>query len=243
MEKETLIGGPGRPFPTTRWSIVIAARGEGEARRVSLEALLADYWKPLYLHLRRGGLGVDDAKDAVQGFVAHLLEHDSLERVDPSKGRFRSWLRASLDNWMRNRHASDVAEKRGGGRKIVSLDVESAERALREAPGDAASAFDREWALGVMERALITLRAEFAAGKREGPLDVALRFFGFGEPCSYAQAAAEAATTVPLFKAFLHRTRTRFREIVRDEVAHTVGDDGDVDAEIAELMHALGRAG
>jgi DNA-directed RNA polymerase specialized sigma24 family protein len=236
---ETRIGGPARAFPTTRWSIVLAARGSADEKRASLDALLRDYWKPLYARLRRDGMTVEDAKDAVQGFVAHLLEKDALVRVDPARGRFRSWLRASLDHWVQNERSAGAALKRGGGR--AALDVDALERSLADAPREA-DVFDREWALAVMERSLARLRAEFADGRRTGPIDVALRFFGFGEPCSYEQAATEAGTTAAQFKAFLHRTRARFREIVRDDIAQTVGDPADVDAEMAELVRVLGRA-
>ncbi len=256
MVEETGIGGPARDFPDTSWTLIRRAREDGRARRAALEALAARYWKPLYFRARRGGLPIEEAKDAVQGFLLHLLERDDfVERLDPAKGRLRSYLKTALDRWLVNLHEHRSAQKRGGGARTVGLDfdVAEAERLGAGASADAGAgpaaraaaspddAFDREWALGVMERALARLRAEFEEGRRRGPFAVALRFFSFdaGEPPTYAEAAAEAAMSVPQLKAFLHRARTRFRDLVREEVGRTVEDEGEIDAEIADLMRVL----
>ncbi len=236
MVEETAIGGAAREFPRTRWTLVASSRESAEARRRALGELLAAYWKPLYAYARLKGLAIEAAKDAVQGFFAELLERDFLASLDPARGSLRAWLKTSLANFLVNQHEGSVAQKRGGGRAIVSLDVDVAERGLAAADAPDA-AFDREWAVNVMERATARLRREFESGDRKGPFDLVLRFLGFGEAPPYAEAARQAGMSVVQLKAFLHRARVRFRELVRGEVADTSG--GDPEAEIGELLRAL----
>lgn len=235
---ETTIGGPDREFPNTRWTIIASSREGASARARALEELLRLYWKPLYFYVRRKGLSIEDSKDVIQGFFAHLLDRDFLDRLDPKKGRFRSYLRAAVDHFLVNRHEHAQAKKRGGGAKVVSLDFEVDESAV---PGAASpeAAFDREWALSVMERALARLRAEFEGGERKGPFELVKRFFDFtAEPPSYEDAARESGMSVSQLKAFLHRARVRFRELVKEEVADTVSE-GNPEDEVAELIRAL----
>ena len=130
MVEETAIGGAAREFPRTRWTLVASSRESAEARRRALEELLAAYWKPLYAYARRKGLTIESAKDAVQAFLAELLERDFLASLDPARGSLRGYLKTSLANFLVNQHESAVAQKRGGGRAIVSLDVDVAERGL-----------------------------------------------------------------------------------------------------------------
>lgn len=238
---ETAIGGPAGEFPRTRWTLVLSAREGPEARRSALGELLGAYWKPLYHRARRKGLSIESAKDAVQGLFAQLLERDFVATLEPGKGTLRSYLRAALDHFLINAHDAAAAAKRGGGRAAAPLDFDVAEGELAGAPEPPDAAFEREWATGVMERALSRLGTEFEGGGREGPFDLVLQFFRFGEAPSYERAAAERGMSLPQLKAFLHRARVRFRELVREEVAQTVGDPGEVDAEMAELLRALGR--
>ena len=207
-----------------------------------METLLATYWTPLYIYLRRRGQDAANAEDAVQGFFLHLLEGDEfLLRLDPARGRFRGYLKAGLDHFLANQYASAQALKRGGGVRVVPLDTAVAERELLAAPDDPTAAYDREWALRVMERALGRLRAEYAEGRRQGHAETMLRFFSLTEAPSYAEAAAECGQTVPQLKASLHRARVRFRTLLREEIAETVGEEADLDQEMAELLRALGE--
>ena len=236
MVEETAIGGPAREFPRTRWTLIASSRESAEGRRAAMEELLRVYWKPLYTYARRKGLNIEAAKDAIQDFFARLLERDFLAALDPGKGPLRAYLKTSLSNFLVNQHESAVAEKRGGGRVAVALDFDVAERDLERVPDAPDAAFDREWAVGVMERSTERLRREFEGGDRKGPFELVLRFLGFGEAPSYAEAAKGAGMSVVQLKAFLHRARTRFRELVREEVADTAGDP---DAELGELLRAL----
>jgi RNA polymerase sigma-70 factor (ECF subfamily) len=226
-------------FPTTRWTLILASQKGGEAERSALEQLFSTYWKPVYFFLRRKGLPPAAAEDAVQGFFLHLLQRDFLPRLDPARGRFRSYLLRSLEHYLVNLHEHDSALKRGGGLRFVPLDVAQAERELPAAPEPPGQAYEREWALGLMERALARLRREYEEGRRKGRVDTVVRFFGLDRAPTYAEAAAECGMTVPQFKAALHRARERFRDILREEVAATVDDDAEAEREIGDLVRAL----
>ncbi len=238
MVQETSIGGASRDFPETRWTLIVSSRQGIEARSRALEELLQLYWKPLYHYVRRKGLSIEDSKDAIQGFCAQLLDKDFLERLDPKRGRLRSYLRMAVDNFLANRHEHASAKKRGGGAKVVSLDFDVGD-ADAPAGAEPGSVFEREWALAVMERAMTRLEREFASGERKGPFALVRRFFDFqGEPPSYDDAARESGMSPSQLKAFLHRARVRFRELVLDEVKDTVSE-GDPEAEVQELIRAL----
>jgi RNA polymerase sigma-70 factor (ECF subfamily) len=148
-------------------------------------------------------------------------------------------LLTSLDHYRINEYEKAAAVKRGGRTPIVPLDTLVAERDLPAVPDDPSRAFDREWATGVMERAIARLRREYDEGRRKGPADVFLAFFGPEDAPSYAAAAARCGLTTTQFKAALHRARERFREIVREEVGATVGSDDDVEAEMRALFEVL----
>ena len=218
--------------------MILTSREDPEARRRALEELLTAYWKPLYACARRRGLAIEDAKDAIQGLYAQLLDRDFLSRLAPGKGPLRAYLKTALRNFLVNAHENASAVRRGGGRAPVPLDFEVAERRLVGLPATAEDAFERAWAEGVMERALKRLRGEFESGTRAGPFDLVLRFFRFGEAPPYAEAAREHGMTIPQLKAFLHRARTRFRDLVREEVAET-SDPEELDKEIDHLLRVL----
>jgi len=220
---------------------VLAARGSGDARRGPLGELLGAYWRPLYCFARRKGLGPADAEDAVQGFWVHLLERDFLSRLDPARGRLRAYLRTALGHHLVNAHERDRAKKRGGGVGTIAIDSEAAERALAAAPLEPDAAFDREWALVLMERALEKLRAEFATARRRAPFEAVAAFFGPDEPPSYQVAAARHGMTIPQLKSLLHRARRRFRELVEREALDTVAGRGLAEAEVRDLWQSLSR--
>lgn len=241
MGLETATGGPAREFPRTRWTLVLSSREDPGARRAALEELLGACWKPLYHCARRRGLAVEAAKDAVQGLFAQLLERDFLSKLEPGKGTMRSYLKAALQHYLINEHESAAAAKRGGGAAPRPLEFDLAERDLAGAPPAPDDAFEREWATGVMERSIEALRREFEEGERRGPFDLVLRFFRFGEAPSYEEAAAQSGMSLSQLKAFLHRARVRFRQIVRREVAQTVADPAEVDVELEHLLRVLSR--
>jgi RNA polymerase sigma factor (sigma-70 family) len=232
--------GPGT-FPPTRWTLIRSARASPEARRAALESLLRTYWRPLYVFMRRQGLDEESARDAVQDLLVRLLEHDFLERLSPEKGRLRGYLLTAARNHLSHRHERESAARRGGGAVPLTLDFELAERLAAEDAQGPDEAFEQEWAASVMERALERLRAEYESGARSGPFALVLQFFRPGEPPSYREAAAEHGMSLPQLKTFLHRARVRYRELVREEVADTVGGPEEAEAELAELLRVLKR--
>jgi RNA polymerase sigma factor (sigma-70 family) len=227
-------------FPNTRWTLILASRQGQKAERAALEQLLTIYWRPLYFYLRRRGVDTARAEDVVQGFFLQLMERDFLARLDPARGRLRSYLLTALEHYRVNLHEGEAARKRGGDFRFVPLDVVLAERELAAAPAPPEAAYEREWALGLMERALTALRRDYDTGRRKGDFEIVARFFRLdGAALSYADAACACGMTVPQFKASLHRARARFREILRDEVAATLEGDSDIEDELAGLVRAL----
>ena len=226
-------------FPTTRWTLILASREGTQARQQALEQLFATYWKPIYFYARRKGLSVEDAQDAVQGLFTQLLESDFLTRLDQGKGRFRGYLKTAMDHHLVNLHERSAAQKRGGDVRIVPLDVILAERDISGASEEPDRAYEREWALGLMERALKHLRTEYETGRRKGNVETVLSFFRVDAAPSYAEAAARSGMSVAQFKASLHRARARFREILREQVADTLQDPADAQRELEDLVRAL----
>ena len=226
-------------FPPTRWTLIRSAQASPELRQQALRELLQAYWQPIYIFVRHKGVDAQSARDVVQDLVVQLLERDFLDRLQPEKGRLRSYLRAAAEHALANRHAETMAQKRGGGAVTIELDFELAERLAGE--GSPEDSFEREWAIAVMDRAMKRLREEYTSGQRKAPFELILQFFRPGELPSYKDAAAAHGMSLPQLKTVLHRARTRFRELVREEVAETVIDGQDVDAELADLQRVLAQ--
>jgi RNA polymerase sigma-70 factor (ECF subfamily) len=235
---------PHRPaFATTRWSIVLAARDRSAPRaREALEALCVAYWYPLYAFIRRKGHGADMAMDLVQGFFAYLLEKDGLESIDPAKGRFRSFLMAACSHYLANQHDRAHALKRGG-RPLVSLDAIDAERRYHHEPAHNLTPdrlYLRRWATTLLDRVLDRLGAEWLeAGK--WPVFEALKpaLLGDDDAGTYRQLGSRVGLSEGAARVAAHRMRSRYREILREEVAHTVADADEVDQEIRDLFVSL----
>ncbi len=231
---------PARPvtlFPDTRWTRILAARAQPAERRRALEDLITPRWGALLVLARRKGLPQPQAEDAVQSFVVRLVEGDLLERLDPGRGRLRAYLRTAFQNHLASLHEHDVAQKRGGGeRPVLFQDIE--EMVASPTP-DPADLFDRAWALATFEATLAELEREFGAGGRSGPFEILRELFTFGETAPYSDLAARHGMTVTQIKAFVHRAKRRFAQLLRARVADTVADPGEVDGEIQSLLEAL----
>ena len=232
-------------FAPTRWSLVAAAQGRSEPARAALGELCALYWYPLYAYLRRRGSSESDAQDEVQGFFADLLEREALSAADPARGRFRSFLLASLANFRSHERAKAHALKRGGGVQPLSIDWLSAEQRYRLEPADGATperAFERAFAAALLERTLARLEAEFEA-KGRGTLFRALRE-RLGDSSKEIPDTPEVRhlkMNEQALRVTLHRLRKRYREILREEVAQTVARPEDVDEELRALFEAFSR--
>jgi len=231
-------------FAVTRWSMVLAA-GDwrvGSAAQRAMGELARMYWFPLYAYLRRKGNSPSQAEDLVQGFFLRLLEKDALVTVDRTKGKFRSFLLASLTNFMANEWDKSRAQKRGGGKEILPLDAMDAEARYASEPVDEMSperVFERRWALAVLEQVLANLLDEYTARGQTAIFAALEQMLVGGQDTSYAQIAERLAMTEGAVKVAAHRLRRRFRELLREEIAQTVSERELVDEEIRQLLASL----
>jgi RNA polymerase sigma-70 factor (ECF subfamily) len=231
-------------FATTRWGLVLAARGGTDPdSRAALAALCELYWYPLYAFVRRQGYDEHEACDLVQGYFARLLEKADLDAVDPGRGAFRSFLVASLRHYLANDRDRRRAAKRGGGRAAVPIDRAEAEGRYAVEPAHDLTAerlFERRWALTLLGHALERLEFEMARSGRAKLFD-ALRpaLAGTGDRLPYAELAATLGLTAEAARAAAHRLRARYRAILREEVGRTLADDDAIDDEIRSLFAAL----
>lgn len=231
-------------FPTTQWSRVLRA-GDASDRegRDALEQLCRDYWYPLYAFARRRGLDREEAGDLVQGFLADLLERGDLTKADPARGRFRSFLRTACSHFLSHAREHDRALKRGGGHAPVSIDVRDAEgRYINEPAHDltAERLYERRWATVLLGHVLGRLESE-VRGSGKAALFARLRPLLEGDElvASYREIAESLQMSEGAVKVAAHRFRGRYRQILREEVARTVADPAEVDAELADLLKAL----
>jgi len=224
--------------------VVLSARGGQDTRAMTaLEALCSTYWYPLYAFVRRQGYALEDAQDLTQGFFEHLLEHRTLERVSREKGRFRSFLLASLKYYVADQRAHEQRQKRGGGRQHFSLDALTAEERYRLEPKDNRTPeqlFERRWVLALLDRVLARLREEYA-GSGGSALFEALEPFLVAKEAgdSYAAVAARLQRSEAAIQKAVQRMRRRYQELVREEIAHTVSTPEEVEDELRHFCHVM----
>jgi DNA-directed RNA polymerase specialized sigma24 family protein len=232
-------------FLTTRWSLIEAAgAADGERARAALAELCAEYWYPLYAYVRRVGIGAVEAEDVVQGFFADLLERGDLARVTRGAGRFRGFLKVAVKHHLANLRDRERAEKRGGGRVRLAVDLEGAAARFEREQGreeEPERSFDRLWALELLERCVAELEAEYVhSGRGEVFAALAGALQGAGESFDAAEAARRLASTEGAVRVAAHRLRKRFGERLRARIAETVADPAEVELELDELLAALG---
>ena len=206
----------------------------------ALEQLCAGYWYPLYAHVRRRGHWPDDAADLTQEFFATLLRRNSLASVGPEKGRFRTFLLASLDHFLHDQCARDHAAKRGGGAKLIPLDALNAEQRFALEPATEETpdkAFDRRWAAALLEQAFVRLQTEQS---QNGHANLFARLRPFLareiEPGEYDALATELGLASNTIAKSVQRLRARARELLIDEAAQTVAATGDAEKELRDLF-------
>jgi RNA polymerase sigma-70 factor (ECF subfamily) len=230
-------------FATTHWSVVLLAghRSSPDAR-AALAALLEQYWYPLYAYVRRRGYRADDAADLTQGFLARLLERDDLAAADPARGRFRSFLLSAFKHFISNERRQLATQKRGGGKATVSLDFAAGEARFALEPVDELTAekiFERRWATTVLERVFEQLRQQYAAAGKAAIYD-ALREHLVGEAgAQYRTIGQGLGMSEAAVKVAAHRLRCRCRKLLREEVAHTVATEEEIDQELRDLLAAV----
>jgi RNA polymerase sigma factor (sigma-70 family) len=236
--------GSAREFTTTHWSVVLAA-GDSSAPGVqeALEKLCHAYWYPLYAFIRRQGYIPHDAQDSIQDFFAWLIEHKHLRVADVERGKFRSFLLATLKHFLSDERKKARAQKRGGGQELLSLDAQTAEDRYDLEPATELTPetiFERRWALTVLEHTVARLRQEYVAADR-AELFEELKHFQPGEEVvrSYAEVALRLGLTESAVKSAIYRLRQRHGDLLREEIAHTVATPAEVDEEIRYLIAVM----
>ena len=235
-------------FSTTRWTLIADVRRDDDRARQAMTELCQTYWRPVYAYVRRHGRTPEEAADLTQSFFLHLLENHGFERADPQRGRFRSYLLTSARNFLSNEHDRSATLRRGGGTSTDPIDLVDVERQLSQENIDPQfspeAAFERQWALRIMERALETLRREYTA-RGQAALFAHLRTFltsdaptGFRPP---GESAATPDLTDAALRTAIHRLRKRFGAALRAEIEDTVGSAPDVDDELRHLLRIMSQ--
>jgi RNA polymerase sigma-70 factor (ECF subfamily) len=236
----------GASFRTTHWSVIADCAQADEIGFAALEQLCRDYWPPLYSFARRRGYSPSDAQDMVQGLFASFLETKGYTRADRTKGKFRSFLLASLKHYMANVWDREHALKRGGDRGFVLLDLElEAAEALHVSEGETAAldeeqAYEQRWANTLVACAIGHLSEEFS-GPAKAHLFQELKPFlcgGAGLP-SQVEVAARLGIPIGTLRSHLLRLRMRYAELLRQEVARTIGSADNVDEELRRFRKIL----
>jgi RNA polymerase sigma factor (sigma-70 family) len=240
------VPGGAAQFPPTLWSMVLQAGAEPSPQsEKALATLCAMYWYPLYAYLRRRGCGPHDAQDLTQGFFVHILDGNKLGQVRREKGRFRTFLRAALHNFLSDEHSKACAAKRGGGQRAISLDATEAETRYRCEPADPLDPekmFERRWAMTLLDRVLARLETECSESRRPERFE-SLRVYLLGDPTSdtYADVAARLGMSEGAVKVAVLRLRQRYRELFREVVADTVANDVEVEDEMRHIFFVLSQ--
>lgn len=229
-------------FATTNWSLILeATTGDSSAARRALGVLCQSYWPPVYAFIRSKGLNPTDAEDLTQAYFTRFLDKGYLHDFRPEIGRFRTFLRASVAHFLSNEWDRERAQKRGGGQPAVPLDdLEAVEGRFRPLADHVTPEviFEREWASALLGRCLARLREEHDAKSGPGRFEALKPFLiGGGSPSpDYGEAAGRLGLRESSVRVAVHRLRKRFSVLLREEVARTVSDPSDVDAEIRSLL-------
>ncbi len=231
-------------FLTTHWSLVLRAGGEESSQAEEALAELCEcYWYPLYAFVRRRGNQAAEAQDLTQEFFLRLLEKNYVAQAQRERGRFRAFLLASMKNFLANQRDRERAVKRGGGRRIVSLDFRTAEARYAREPRDDATPerlFERQWTLTLLARVLDGLRAQYAAAGNERQFE-RLKAFITSEKGAvpYAEVGEELGLSEGAVKTAVHRLRKRYRKLLEREIGQTVEDPAEIESELKQLFASL----
>ena len=243
------IPGDAARFRTTRWSaILIAAETQMPGSKEALSALCRDYWYPLYAFARRRGHPAHDAQDLTQGFFLSILKRHALKQADPARGRFRSFLLSSFQNFLADESDRARALKRGGDREFLFLDAEEAESRYELEQTDQLTPekiFDARWAMALLTRATRRLQEECALAGESARFEILHPFVGveFGRsPPTYEEVARALGVSVATAKTAIHRFRKQYIVLLRQEVSRTVSNPTEIDEEIRALCEALAVA-
>jgi RNA polymerase sigma factor (sigma-70 family) len=240
------------PFAPTHWSMILAAgrsQGDPEVARAALAELCQTYWAPLYSFVRSRGYTLEDAEDLTQSFFAYLIEHKIYARADRQKGKFRSFLLASLKNFLGHAYDHEQTLKRGGSLDFLPLDDARAEAAEslfqtrhEEALGDDV-VFERSWADALVAAGLERLSAVYRSEGKENLFEeLKIYLAGSADPLpSYEELGARLGLVASTLRSHVTRLRARYRDALRSEVRRTVESEAEVDSELHELLRVLTR--
>jgi len=237
----------GEWFASTHWSVVLAAKnGDSDTASEALEELCRTYWPPLYAFIRREGHDEAEAKDLTQEFFLRLIDREFLQHLRHRRGKFRSFLLTFLKHFLMEQRGKAKTQKRGGGATIISMEQLVEEGSYLNETVDHFSpdqVFERRWAQTVFQVALNRLRDEYVQSGR-GPFFDLLKDFQPREPGapSYAELGARFGMTEAAVKSAVQRMHQRHREILREEIAHTVTSPHEIDGEIRHLREVLSGA-
>jgi RNA polymerase sigma-70 factor (ECF subfamily) len=234
-------------FATTNWSLILRAAASDAEAELAMALLCEAYWYPVYAFVRRQGCSAADAEDLTQGYFARFLEKGFIREVRPEHGRFRAFLLVSVKNFLLNSWDRARAQKRGGGRRLVSLDAVTAERAYDERLADRTTPediFERSWARTLYDRVLDRLEQD-AARRGKGERVARLRPFlaETEREGAYDEVAAEWGVGEPAVRVAVMRLRRELAELLRQEVGRTVTDEAEVDDEVRHILEVLARSG
>jgi RNA polymerase sigma-70 factor (ECF subfamily) len=232
-----------RRFASTRWSLVMAAaQRDSPESAAALATLCRLYWYPLYAYARRL-TNPSDAQDLTQEFFARLLDRDYLRQADQRRGKFRSFLLTAFKHFLAKEHERANAKKRGGGRKFLALNIDSAERRYSREPSHDATRealYERGWALTLLEQGLTRLREEWAGAGKQRLFECLKGTLSADQSVRpYVELAGELGMSVEALKVAVHRLRRRYRELVRDEIAQTVATNEEIEDELRDLFAAV----
>jgi RNA polymerase sigma factor (sigma-70 family) len=234
----------GSAFRTTHWSVVLAAGHlDSPDAHAALTELCQTYWYPLYCCVRRHGYSPENAQDLTQSFFVKLLEKKQIALADPERGRFRTFLLHSLENFLRSSYRESTTLKRGGNLDIISWDAQTAEERYAAEPADGSSperCYNKQWAGALLEQVLGTLRRDFSRGGR-------VELFESLEPhlwrddtaIPHVQIARMVGLTEGAVRVTLHRLRQRFHDLLREEIAKTVETSGGIEEELQHLREVF----
>ena len=233
-------------FVTTQWTRVLEARGDSPEAQAALGELCSAYYAPVLSFLRRTGRNEEVARDLTQEFFARLLARRGLDTVEPGRGRFRSFLLGAVKHFLAEQYKRSHAAKRGSGQESLPLDAGSAgdTTVALQIPDPSAPVpdayFDRQWALTILDRALAALAAEHQAADKADQFETLKPWLtGDAEKLSQTDAARRLNVNEGALKVAIHRLRKRFRELVKTEIAQTVGGGADVKTELNYLLEVL----
>jgi RNA polymerase sigma factor (sigma-70 family) len=231
-------------FATTQWTLVLHAGHRGDEQGSQALAMLCErYWFPLYAYARRRSGDATQAQDLTQEFFARLLEKGTLGFATPERGRFRGFLLTAMKNFLTSAHEKDMAQKRGGTKKVLPLDFDEGESRFRLEPVDELTPerlFEKQWTLKLLELVMQRLEEESAAAGKSEQFAVLREYLAgpHGEH-TYAAAAAQLNQSEESVRQAASRLRKRYRELLREEVAQTVADPADVEDELRGLLQTL----